>query len=221
MNKKIVILAMSEKYGNFCVAGIDVNTGEWVRPYSYNKETFGAVPLEHMIYENGRQAKIFDVVKIQFDNSCENFVQPENYYYNEAVKWQKVDQLNLVEVVKLHSFDDREKIFFNHERRVTYQEIKLNKNRESLLMLYVTDLNVIVSNSPLDNRKRIRLSFNHEGANYSGFSISDINIKEEYLNKSEGSYPFAQKAAIVASLTDKYKDGKYYKMAAQFLSIKK
>ena len=53
MKRDIVILALSAKNYDYCVAGIDVRTNEWVRPYSRNKATEGAIPAEHITYSNG------------------------------------------------------------------------------------------------------------------------------------------------------------------------
>ena len=38
MYKKIVLLAKSKKHQNYCVAGKDVDTGEWVRLYQKRKK---------------------------------------------------------------------------------------------------------------------------------------------------------------------------------------
>ena len=44
--RKLVILAESAKYNNFCVAGIDIDTGEWIRPISEATELEEAVSLD-------------------------------------------------------------------------------------------------------------------------------------------------------------------------------
>lgn len=217
MERDIVILATSEKYGNFCVAGVDVNTGQWIRPYSRFKDIAGAVPLEHITYENGERAKIFDVVRINFNEHCNNIVQPENIYYDHSHKWKYIDKLTLYKTVLIHDFDYRDKIFFNTERRLTQPEIDSVLKKESLLMLYVTNIDVVVEFSKYDNQRKFRLNFDCEGQHYIRFSIGDPIIRQLYCYKPPGTYRFYDKAIIVFSLTDKFKDDRYYKMAAQFI----
>ena len=41
MEKKIIILTKSKKHSGYCVAGIDYETGEWIRLVSSDSETGG------------------------------------------------------------------------------------------------------------------------------------------------------------------------------------
>ena len=217
MDKDIVILAISEKNDNYCVAGIDINTGDWVRPYSDIKNINGAVPKDNIICDNGKSAKIFDIVRIKFEQPCNNLVQPENFYYNQSKRWRYLDSLTLHKTVLIHDFDYRDIIFFNKNRRLVQSEIDAVNKKESLLMLYVTNLEVIVKISDRDNHKQFRLNFDCEGVHYSEFAIGDIAVRAMYQDKPKGHYKFCDKAIIVFSLTDKFRDDRYYKMAAQFI----
>ena len=138
---------------------------------------------------------------------------------NDIIDLSKMQKgcLTLHKTVLLHDFDYRNEIFFSRERRLTQEEIDKITARESLLMLYVTNLEVIVNESARDGHKRFKLNFDCEGIHYSEFAIGDIKVRKLYENKSVGRYKFCDKAIIVFSLTDKFKDGRYYKMAAQFL----
>lgn len=51
---------------------------------------------------------------------------------------------------------------------------------------------------------------------YSFFKITQKDLKEKYSAKAEGWYPTGTDT-FVFSLTDKYKDGRYYKVVAQAL----
>jgi hypothetical protein len=66
MKKDIVILAKSSKHSDFCIAGIDIETLEWIRPISDNDLTEGAVPREDIRYESGGEINLFDIVRINF-----------------------------------------------------------------------------------------------------------------------------------------------------------
>ena len=88
--RKLIILAASAKYNNFCVAGVDIDTGAWIRPISEKLELEEAVPLEDLKYPDGSRVELLDVVEIKFsDRSANNPIQPENFFYNAKYFWQK------------------------------------------------------------------------------------------------------------------------------------
>ena len=221
MERDIVILAASEKNGDYCVAGIDVATGEWLRPYSSNHETKGAVPLKQITYADGTHVKLFDVVRIDLLENCQNAMQPENFFYDETRRWSKVDKLSLDEVLSRHGTDDRVKIFFNADRSVIENNLQSIKKRESLLLLKATELEIEIEPPPeisLDQNRRYRLNFNYNDTHYKHFAIGDTRIRRYFEDKKIGTYPFADFNFVVFSLTDKFElNGKNYKVAAQFL----
>lgn len=221
MQRDIVILAASEKNGDYCVAGIDVDTGEWLRPYSHNKATKGAVPLDHITYADGSHVKLFDVVRIDFVENCRNPMQPENFFYNETARWVKTGKLTLDEIISKRGTDDRVKIFFNGDRSVIERNLDLIQKRESLLLVKATDLKIVIEQPPEvsnNKNKRYRLNFSYNGTDYERFAIGDTRIRKYFGEKKFGTYPFADFNFVVFSLTDKFEvNGKNYKVAAQFL----
>ena len=58
MEKKIIILTKSKKHSGYCVAGIDYETGEWIRLVSSDLETEGAVPCEDLQCSNGETLEV-------------------------------------------------------------------------------------------------------------------------------------------------------------------
>lgn len=52
MKREVAILTKSSKFGGFCVAGVDINTGEWVRFVSNDERTHGALSVFDITYEN-------------------------------------------------------------------------------------------------------------------------------------------------------------------------
>ena len=221
MERDIVILAASEKNGDYCVAGIDVDNGAWLRPYSHNVEKHGAVPLEHITYADGSHVKLFDVVRINFADNCRNSMQPENYFYDESSRWIKTGKLTLDEVISRHGTDDRVKIFFNDDRSVFEHNLGLIKKRESLLLIKASNLEIVVEQPPETHRdqiKKFRLNFTYNDTDYKRFAIGDSRIRRYFGDKNFGTYPFADYNFVVFSLTDKFAfNGKNYKVAAQFL----
>ena len=143
--RKLIILAESAKFNNFCVAGVDFETGKWIRPISENPELEDAVPLDDFKYPDGSKVELLDVVEIKFsDRAANNPIQPENFFYNQKYYWQKVGRVTLQEVINLRGFDLRKKIFYNDERSISGANVIKFSERESLLLLPVENLFISV-----------------------------------------------------------------------------
>ena len=52
MTKEVAILTKSSKHGGFCVAGVDLDTGEWVRLVSDDVQSHGALSRRDITYED-------------------------------------------------------------------------------------------------------------------------------------------------------------------------
>lgn len=213
MKKTIIILTKSKKHSGYCVAGIDYETGEWIRLISGDKETEGAVPREDLVFSNGQLLEIYDVILCNLSKPCGTEVQPENWLYDESVKWQKVGQSNLTEVIKIHGCDLMEYIFEN-------EDIKLPANWEfegnsSLCLVKIADASVWVKTF---EEKKISLNFTYNNVQYRYMSISQTDLLDYYRKKMDGSYQLGTVFAVF-SLTDRYyRNGKYYKVVAQILT---
>ena len=131
----LVILAVSAKHNNYCVAGVDIDSGKWIRPISERAELEEAVPLEDLKYPDGSQVELLDVVEIKFsDRSVDNPIQPENFFYNPKYFWQKVGRVTLQEVIDRRGYDLRDRIFYNDERSIFGADVEKISNRESLIL---------------------------------------------------------------------------------------
>lgn len=213
MIRDIIILTKSDKHSGFCVAGIDTANGEWVRMVSSDEATEYAVPAEDIIYDDGKEIEIYDIVEIDLYKPVPTSVQPENYLYNESIKWRKKGKSNLAQVVGLHGYDSPKMVFGNTENRLTEENICLSG--VSLLLLQVDSPKYIVKSFP--ERKVIQLNFSYRSNLYSFFKITQKELKDFYQREPDGSY-IAGTRSFVFSLTDKYeRDGKYYKVVAQAL----
>ena len=95
MYKKIVLLAKSKKHQNYCVAGKDVDTGEWVRLISEEEEIHNAVRPENLIYSDETEAQILDVLRAkvkEVDEENINPNQPENYILDKNYYLTKIEE---------------------------------------------------------------------------------------------------------------------------------
>ena len=214
MEREIIILMATTKGRYFYIAGLDRNSNSWVRVHSRCPNTRGAIPLGRLIYRDYTPVHLFDVAEIKFDEPDNCFEQPERLFYDESQHWRLLEHITFLDVIDIHGFDQRELIFYNRERYVLPNELSAVDNRESLLLLYVNDLKVKVQQGR--DGKHIFLNFNHDGKEYSGFSIGDLRLQNCYKARAPGIHHFADEAAVVFSLSEKYRD-RYYKSAAQIL----
>ena len=76
MRRDVIILANSRMRSNRCIAGIDAETGEWVRPV-YEEGNDG-VP-KHIRQIKNREPRLLEIVSIPLaDDGPNRDVQPEN-----------------------------------------------------------------------------------------------------------------------------------------------
>lgn len=212
MEKKIIILTKSKKHSGYCVAGIDYETGEWIRLVSSDSETEGAVPCEDLQYSNGETLEVYDIIMCRLLRKCGTIVQPENCLYDETVKWEKVGKSNFDEVIKIHGYDSVDYVFENEDTKLPADWIF--SGNPSLCLLKVKDASIWVKTF---EDKKISLNFTYDDIQYKYMSISQIDLLNYYKNKTDDSYPLGT-VTVVFSLTDKYYwNGKYYKVVAQIL----
>ncbi len=212
MEKTIIILTKSKKHSGYCVAGIDYETGEWIRLISSDKETEGAVPREDLAFSNGQFLEVYDIISCELVRLCGTEVQPENWLYDENVKWKKIGKSNLDEILEIHDFDSMDYIFENEDIKLS-ADWKFEGN-PSLCLVKIRDASIWVKTF---EEKKISLNFTYNNVQYRYMGISQIDLLDYYRNKADGSYPLGTVFAVF-SLTDRYYwNGKYYKVVAQIL----
>ncbi len=212
MEKKIIILTKSKKHSGYCVAGIDYETGEWIRLVSSDLETEGAVPWKDLQYSNGETLEVYDIIICRLLRKYGTVVQPENCLYDETVKWKKVGKSNLDEVIKIHGYDSVDYVFENEDTKLPADWIF--SGNPSLCLLKVKDASIWVKTF---EDKKISLNFTYDDIRYKYMPISQIDLLNYYRIKTDDSYPLGT-ITVVFSLTDKYYwNGKYYKVVAQIL----
>ena len=132
---RIICLANSTRPGGRCIAGIDVDTGEWVRPLA--RANNRAITWEIRNLE-GEEPNLLDVIEIPIEDSGpDNGCQPENRLIQSG-KWRKVGQKRPSAVLKycenddiiLHNHEDRVVAsFFDGIPRIQWKSLQLVRNR--------------------------------------------------------------------------------------------
>lgn len=202
MQKDIVILTASDKNGAYCVAGIDIDTGSWIRIVSQDEETDGALTLEDLTYKNGERCKVLDCVTVPIIKRCGNEIQPENHLLDRSCYLEKIGKCGLEDVLRIHSPEMYNYILGkNVAQYVTAPHVE-NAGGISLVLVKVDNLRVYNNE---DGKTRADFDYNFE--NYKKFPVTD----REYYDKDE----LIKSAYLVISLTGRAKYEKYFKCIAK------
>lgn len=134
---EIIILANSMKKGGHCIAGIDRETGEWIRPVARgNRAIHNSV---------AKQIELLDIVEIPLaSDSPKDRYQRENRYV-AYMDWKKVGQVSPGDILRyceddsvvLHSHNDRvapevlDKLPFEEWKSLQLIRVKVSYNRDS------------------------------------------------------------------------------------------
>ncbi len=211
MEREIIVLTKSSKHNNYCIAGVDTTTGEWIRPISTNVALEGAVLSNDIIYKNGSSVQVLDKVKVSFISHSPTLAQPENYIYDSSKYWIKTGSVTLDELIGIRGYDQPDIIFYNYDKDVSEKVIG---GQPSLLFVEVRNSRIFIKT--FENSRRIQFNFSYNGVGYSFFKISDEAVQKSFSDFPDGSYNHRDTLPVVFSLTDKYTvTNKYYKMAAQ------
>jgi hypothetical protein len=96
-------LAVSRREGGNCIAGIDIDSGKWIRPV--NAKTHGALGDHEIVVKDGGTQKLrilkpLDVLQLRLDKYAGDKVQPEN--------WELAPASSAEAFTVLRRFDGRE-----------------------------------------------------------------------------------------------------------------
>ncbi len=137
---RLVILANSSKLNHRCLAGIDLDTGSWVRPVT--NFDGGAVPLT-MMRINNRFPELLDIIDIPLDKTGPDFdFESENRTILNG-EWHFVQKANLADVMKY--VEKPEYILHNADKYCTLEEMQQMpfNQRKTLQLIQVDDFQVV------------------------------------------------------------------------------
>lgn len=205
MNKiRMVVLTKSSKYGNNCVAGIEVTTGNWVRLVTNDENSHGAVSSLDLIYKDKKNVQLLDVIDVAILGVCKDVIQPENVLLDLNKKIEKVGHISLEEVLKIHPVETNGNILGNVYPYITAKRV--SKVRHSLTIVEVKDLEIIQNLNPSEEPKT-KANFKYGGVEYENMSVTDRNF---YSVENRKKF---SKAILVISIGTPYHE-RYYKFVS-------
>lgn len=207
MKREVAILTKSSKYKGYCVAGIDINTGEWVRFVSDNEQTHGALSVYDISYANRRICKPLDVVRVDVVGAAPLAHQPENYLIDSHEYWRKTGECTLSDVLAVHPAEVRPYLYGNLSPFVDGEEI--DDIGYSLTLVKVSSL-TICQTTNIYGKPKTKASFVYNGKLYTNMSVTD----PDFYSVPDGTR-YAN-AYLVISLPDApFPENCYFKFVAQ------
>lgn len=205
MEIEVAILTKSSKNNGYCVAGIDIHNGQWVRLTSNDKKTHGALVDEHMRYRDNTCCEILDVVKIPIIKKNPTEHQPENVLIHDEQYWEKLNTWSIKDVLRVHPAERHFLLLGNQYPYIT--EAKIGTLKYSLVLIMVNNL---IITRPQKTKATFRYGLNK----YENMSVTD----PDYYNVSDPTK--IDEALLVVSLPDTpYPETRYYKFIAKIFPV--
>lgn len=191
----LVILTKSSKHGKYCVAGVDVSNGKWVRLTTDDVDTDGAVSDEDLECIDGRIAQVMDEIEIAVEPDPDP-IQPENMKIIPRNGLPRlIQQYNLNMVLQIHPAERERYVFFTSYPTVRPEHIIDHHDSKSLMLIEVSDL--VVGKR---NYKTVA-SFDFAGNRYTDIHVTD---PETYPRIDNGDVIRSLDAFLVVSLGKPY-----------------
>lgn len=173
--RKIVCLANSWKFKERCIAGIDLDTGQWVRPVCdtlYPED--GRIPRSTRLI-SGREPALLDILEIPLGQIGDNFgFECENLSVLPGL-WRCLGQAQPAALISYcGSFQH---VLHNSRRSVapSYLQSLLESERRSLQLVHIENFSV----TPRHNGSGWRGTFSTDGLGLTGTKITDPVLVEK------------------------------------------
>lgn len=199
--KEMVVMTKSSKYGNYCVAGIDMRNGQWIRLVTDDQNSYGAVADRDLICEDGTEVEVLDVIAVPVLERCGDGIQPENYLLDTTKYIDILKQISLDEVLEIHPPEDKKNILGNEYAYIT--DARVDQVGYSLTIVEVVNLKISQEENP-EGKPKTKAKFMYKGVIYENMSVTDYRFYSVPNGTTYGN------AIIVVSIGTPYKN-KYYK----------
>lgn len=163
--KTIVCLANSTKLGSRCVAGVDVESDEWIRPIGSGDH--GAVIRSERTYIDGTEPELLDLIELSLSRPTPRPGQPENWKLAPG-RWQKVGELDEDDARELlENLATEDPVFGSDARSIPAAEVEAGKITSSLAIVRPQQLTWIKN-----AWSKVRCRFFHAGS-WHDFPVTD------------------------------------------------
>ncbi len=207
MEKDIIILTCSAKHSGYCVAGIDLDTDDWIRLVASNNLNTNEIPKNFMFYSDFTPCKPLDVVSVDVIEELPGDIQPENVLVN----------LRRKPAFKYRVTPDQLEDYISSDRYI-YKGISSYMSQSTALecgyslgLYKVKDIYLNVFD--YNGRLKYKLDFMYNGHSYKGWSMTD----PVYYDFDSGT--ICDEGLIVVSIPEDDYNGNYYKFVSKIIRL--
>lgn len=213
---RLMLLANSAKHHERCLAGIDLATGNWIRPVT-NRDS-GSVPISRTIL-NGMPLKPLDIIELELTQRASLPWQRENWLF-EPETLRRVRSIDLND-----SFETLRQISEQNASFVTSSPSPIEHDYysdvifdyPSLALLEVQEFRIIPTIND-HKQKRNRLHFQHSSKIWD-LSLTDVRYPAWISGETETKDTQGGKAFICLSIGENYQAmNRHYRIAAGLIS---
>ncbi len=208
---KMICMANSRKIGEKCVAGIEFDTGKWVRPV---RPGGGALSLDHVRYQDGSYPRVLDIIRVPVVCKEPLYYQPENWIADEDIYWSKLGVFKKESLLRYCSqmgylfFDGSDCI---HKDKCKYIDVPYSL---SLVKPKKVSFRKTIS---ARGRPQIRALFSYNNYRYD-LVVTDPEWERRYAGAENGDYPFRADCLFTVSLGEEF-EGNHYKLVAAVIEL--
>ena len=200
-------------WGRFCVAGIDIKSGMWVRFIGYGD----GEPLDdsQMLFINdGGSCEPLDISRIRIARELPRRNHTEDYMI-ERDMWLRLGRMTIQEVLRVHPEEEYRFIFGNDREYVTDKEMSELRHRYSLILIRAENMTLHTERS-MEGKLKIRAEFVHHGREYRYIRVTDPDYEPQTL----GASMIIGDAYLVMSMPVNPFKGRYYKLVAKIFPLR-
>jgi hypothetical protein len=222
---QFICLAHSKKYSERCVAGVRVDTAEWIRPIS--REKHGELTPAQLKLADGGEPRNFDVISAWLGERVPVKNQPENWRIQNS-PWRLVSRPAPIEhamILKKALFRGSV-LFGNTVDRVSYRVFETDPAKESLVLAKPAHPRWTVKRT-LTWKKQLRVSFGLGSSTYD-LAVTDIPYDDKLKELELGEYSSEQLGIqnehaiyFTISLGEPLDNGYCFKLVAAVLQLPK
>jgi hypothetical protein len=222
---QFICLAHSKKYSERCVAGVRVDTAEWIRPIS--KEKHGELTPAQLKLADGGEPQNFDVISAWLAEHVPVKNQPENWRIQNS-PWKLVCRPAPIEhaTILKKALLRGPVLFGNTTDRVSYRIFESVPAKESLVLAKPAHLRWTVKRT-LTWKKQLRVSFGLGSVTYD-LAVTDIPYDDKLKELELGEYSSEQLGIqnenavyFTISLGEPLDNGFCFKLVAAVLQLPK
>lgn len=209
---ELAVLTKSSKWNNLCVAGIDWNTGKFVRLVTDDATIHGAVEADDFKYQNGEPVNCLDLIKVAVLDNQKDELQPENVLLDLANKEiELIRKVTFNEVLEKHPAESDAYIFKNivdegrEDKKDRLTKTDVLDVGKSLVLVKIDKMEISKQYDHVnDYQKRSKAAIQYKNVSYK------LTVTDPVYEYSEGEY---SDIYAVISIGTEFKSY-YYKLVA-------